>query len=238
MILQEELGLEPSRELRELEAAILRQDEEPRRALTRGAERRCGGRGARRTLLGGQRWLLAAVAAIGGSVAAALLTGRDGLAHACRLQRRRRRRPRSGPILSEVIPSVPPGRLATDGHTIWATNEADDTVSGIDMSNAPSCTRSPSAAVRAGSRSAEAPSGSRTRSATRSHASTRPPSASSRRSPSDRGPPRRIRGRMVWVTTAGDRSVWGIDPVRGHVRAKIASEETAGESPSAAARSG
>ena len=44
--------------------------------------------------------------------------------------------PGSGRILSEVIPSVSPGRLASAGGAVWTTNQADDTVSGIDTSSA------------------------------------------------------------------------------------------------------
>jgi YVTN family beta-propeller protein len=139
-ILQDELGLEPSRELRELEAAILRQDDElaaPARidptigAAAYAAEESSNRR--RRALLAA----CVAVALVGASVAAALLLTGGGSAGLARIDFSGVAAvdPGSGKILSpEVIPSVSPGRLATAGGAIWTTNQADDTVSGIDKS--------------------------------------------------------------------------------------------------------
>ena len=138
-ILQDELGLEPSRELRELEAAILRQDEQlaaPARAGPTATVDAVEGRSANR-----RRALIVAcvvVAVVGASVAAVLLLVGGGNASLARVDFSGVGAvdPGSGRILSEVIPSVSPGRLATAGGAVWTTNQADDTVSGIDTSSA------------------------------------------------------------------------------------------------------
>ena len=78
------------------------------------------------------------VAAAGASVAAVLLLVGGGNASLARVDFSGVGAvdPGSGRILSEVIPSVSPGRLATAGGAVWTTNQADDTVYGIDTSSA------------------------------------------------------------------------------------------------------
>jgi len=134
-ILRDELGLEPSRELRDLEAAILRQDDElaapARREPAPGAAavpRRLG----RRTLL----LACVALAVIGGAVAAALLLVGGGTPSLPRVDFSGVGAvdPGSGRILSEVMQSASPGKLVTDGSAVWTTNQADDTVSGFNTS--------------------------------------------------------------------------------------------------------
>ena len=137
-ILRDELGLEPSRELRELEAAILRQDEELAAPARRGTAAGTGVAAAPRRP--GRRTLLAACAAlalIGAGVAAVLLVAGGGTSSLPRVDFSGVGAvdPGSGRILSEVIPSQSPGRLATDGRAVWTTNRSDDTVSGIDTSS-------------------------------------------------------------------------------------------------------
>jgi DNA-binding SARP family transcriptional activator/ABC-type branched-subunit amino acid transport system substrate-binding protein len=127
-----ELGLEPGRELRGLEEAILRQDPEldgPRRARARAQARR-----RRRSGLvmaaGGAALLLVAVAAA--------VTGLGGGGHA-------RRAPgllapdsvgAIDPSTGQVVASVPvpgaPDRLAVRGATVWAVADASRTLTPID----------------------------------------------------------------------------------------------------------
>ena len=226
-ILQDELGLEPSRELRELEAAILRQDDElaaPARAgppaTGEAAERRSPNR--RRALI----VACVVVAVAGASAAAVLLLVGGGKASLARVDFSGVGAvdPGSGRILSEVIPSVSPGRLATEGGAVWTTNQADDTVSGIDTSSATVVHTIP-----VGSSPSDLVTGAgavwvaNTLSGTVSRI--------------DPGTERVVQtipvGRQptavtfgdgsVWVTNAGDRSVSTIDPASGKVRTTFAS---------------
>jgi YVTN family beta-propeller protein len=226
-ILQDELGLEPSRELRELEAAILRQDENlaapshersndgATAAVARGRVRR------RRTSL----VVLAAFAVAGGSVAAALLLTGNGTASLMHVDFSGVGSvdPGSGRILSEVIPAISPGRLATDGKTIWTTNEADDTVSGIDTSDAAVVHTIPVGSSPSG---ITIGGGAVWVANTLGGTVSRIDPATARVVQTitvGQGPTAATFGDgTVWVTTAGDRSVWGINPVSGHVRTTIA----------------
>ena len=226
-ILQDELGLEPSRELRELEAAILRQDDDlaaPARAgpaaTGEAAERRSPNR--RRALI----VACVVVAVAGASVAAVLLLVGGGNASLSRVDFSGVGAvdPGSGRILSEVIPSVSPGRLATAGGAVWTTNQADDTVSGIDTSSATVVHTIP-----VGSSPSDLVTGagavwvantlggtvSRVDPGTARVVQTIPvghqPTAVT------------FGAGSVWVTNAGDRSVSAIDPASGKVRATFAS---------------
>jgi len=141
-ILRDELGLDPSRELRELEAAILNQDE--RLAAPSGRETPAparAGRARARAIAGrGHRALLAlclGIAAAAGIVAGVLLLT-TGSPHLSRIDFNGIGAidPRSGRIVSEVIPAARPGRLAVVGNVVWTANQSDDTVSRIDQSTA------------------------------------------------------------------------------------------------------
>jgi YVTN family beta-propeller protein len=137
-ILHDELGLEPSRELRELESAILRQDEtldaRPPSAHVELRTAAAAGHGRKRSLL-----LLCAAVVVGGAAAGAalLLTG-SGAKSLSRIDFSGVGAidPRSGRIASEVIPSTYPGHLAADGDSVWTADQADDTVSQINPSTA------------------------------------------------------------------------------------------------------
>jgi YVTN family beta-propeller protein len=131
--LRDELGLEPSTELRELQAAILRQDDllaaPPRRLLGAAEPTRPRPALSRR----GGLIVLAAVAVAAGSAAAALLLGggsgglRSLPAEAAGLLD-----PRSGRIDWAVLAGSRPTALATGFGSTWVANEGDGTVSRVD----------------------------------------------------------------------------------------------------------
>ena len=227
-ILQDELGLEPSRELRELEAAILRQDETlaaPARvdpttgAVVYAAEESSNRR--RRALIAA----CVAVALVGASVAAALLLTGGGSAALARVDFSGVAAvdPGSGRILSpEVISSLSPGRLATAGGAVWTTNQADDTVSGIDTSLVVHT-------IPVGSSPSDLVTGAGAVWVTNTLSGT-----VSRIDPGTEKVVQKIRvGReptavaygdgAVWVTNAGDRTVTRIDPKTGAPGAAIPS---------------
>ena len=227
-ILQDELGLEPSRELRELEAAILRQDETlaaPARvdpttgAVAYAAEESSNRR--RRALIAA----CVAVALVGASVAAALLLTGGGSAALARVDFSGVAAvdPGSGRILSpEVISSLSPGRLATAGGAVWTTNQADDTVSGIDTSLVVHT-------IPVGSSPSDLVTGAGAVWVTNTLSGT-----VSRIDPGTEKVVQKIRvGReptavaygdgAVWVTNAGDRTVTRIDPKTGAPGAAIPS---------------
>ena len=224
-ILQDELGLEPSRELRELEAAILRQDDElaaPARAGLAATGEAVEGRspGRRRALI----VACVVVAVAGASVAGVLLLVGSGNSSLARVDFSGLGAvdPASGRILSDVTP-VPPGRLATAGGAVWATNQADDTVSGIDASATVVHT------IPVGSSPSDLVAGAGAVWVANTLSGT-----VSRIDPGTERVVETIRvghqptaatfgDGSVWVTNAGDRSVSEIDPANGKVRATFAS---------------
>jgi YVTN family beta-propeller protein len=131
-ILVEQLGIEPSNELRDLEKAILAHDA----ALETPAEEESPGpvavsasstrAGRRRLLIAGAAALLAAAAAV-----AVLLTRADATVEV---------RPNSvaviDPSSNELVSSIPVGRapssVAAGSDGVWVGNSADDTVMKID----------------------------------------------------------------------------------------------------------
>jgi peptide/nickel transport system substrate-binding protein len=127
-MLHDELGLEPGPELRELEAAILRQDETlaaPARPPPIRVRARVSGRLA--VLV-----VCAVVAVAGGVTAAVLVIGGRG----SRLSRIDFNGiglidARSGRILREVVPSWSTDQLVADGDVVWAVGEGEGTVSRI-----------------------------------------------------------------------------------------------------------
>ena len=131
--LRDELGLEPSAELRELQAAILRQDDQlaapPRRPQEAAEPTR------RRPALShrGGLIVLAAVAVAAASAAAALLLGggRGGL-RSLPAEAAGRLDPRSGRIDLYVRAGSRPAALATGFGATWVANEGDGTVSRVD----------------------------------------------------------------------------------------------------------
>lgn len=133
-VLLEELGLEPSRELRELEAMILRHDValELRGAVVPHQPSSAGRIRLRRRLL----IACAAVALVGAAFAAIALRTSGGRTSLDRVDFNGIAAidPSSGRIMSEIVPAVSTNHLAADGARVWATNDADDTVSGIERS--------------------------------------------------------------------------------------------------------
>ena len=131
--LRDELGLEPSAELRELQAAILRQDDllaAPPRRPQEAAEPT-----HRRPALSrrGGLIVLAAVAVAAASAAAALLLGGgSGGLHSLPAEAAGRLDPRSGRIDLCVHAGSRPTALATGFGATWVANEGDGTVSRVD----------------------------------------------------------------------------------------------------------
>ena len=128
--LDHELGLEPSRALRELEAAILRQDRtlDPPAALVR-RPLQARQRGSRRLLvLGGLVLALAALgallASLGGRREASLASvGANSVAVV---------EPENGAIVGAVPVGSEPGVMALAGGQLWVANGGDRTLSAID----------------------------------------------------------------------------------------------------------
>ena len=128
--LDRDLGLEPTRELRELEAAILRQD--PALDAVRPAAR---GRPARRArarrllVAGGGLVALAAVAAVlassgAGSKPSLASVGANSVAVI---------EPAEGRIVGTVPVGAEPGAMALAGGRLWVTNGGDRTLTAIDV---------------------------------------------------------------------------------------------------------
>jgi DNA-binding SARP family transcriptional activator/ABC-type branched-subunit amino acid transport system substrate-binding protein len=126
--LVEELGLEPGRELRELERAILAQDEKLHAPTQAGRVRR---RGQFAILAGGVVLLASAIAAAvialsggGGSASLRLLPPNSvGLMD-----------PRTGEIVGRVPVPGGPARLALAGDNLWVGSDRSRTLSTIDAS--------------------------------------------------------------------------------------------------------
>jgi YVTN family beta-propeller protein len=225
--LLDELGLEPSRELRELEAAILRQDEAletPARVATDAGDAAPveGSSGLRRRLL----LVFGVVAAVGASVAALLLITHNGAGSLARIDFNGVGAidPVSGRIVSEVIPSASPGRLATDGNVVWTTNQADDTVSGIDTA---AQTVVHTIAVGSSPAGIAAGGGAVWVANTLDGTVSRIDPATERvvQTIEVGNEPTAVTygAGSVWVTNAGSRTLSRIDPRSGHVLATIAS---------------
>ena len=228
--LRDELGLEPSGELRELEAAILNQDEQLAAPLRREppAPARAG-RARPRAIAGrGHRALLAlclGIAAAAGIVGAVLLLT-TGTPHLSRIDFNGIGAidPRSGRILSEVIPTARPGRLAVVGNAVWTANESDDSVSRINLSTARLVQTipvgsSPSGIAAGGGAVwvADTLDGTVSRIDPRTNRVVET-------IPVGHGPTAVAFGlHAVWVSNAGDRTVTSLDPRTGHVLATIPS---------------
>jgi YVTN family beta-propeller protein len=126
-LLIDELGLEPGREMRELEEAILAQDlalDQPRTHA--GPRPPPGSRRGLALIAAGA--LLAAAAVV---IAVALSASDEGvavLADSVAVID-----PGSGLIVADVPVGIRPEAVAADEHSIWVTNAADDTVSQIDV---------------------------------------------------------------------------------------------------------
>jgi YVTN family beta-propeller protein len=221
--LRDELGLEPSAELRELQAAILRQDETlaapPRQEPAPLARpllvrvKSSGGR-RRRALL-----ILCLGLAVAGGIAAATLLATRGSPHLSQIDFNGVGAidAGSGRIIDEVIPSASPGRLAVEGNVVWTANEADDTVSRIDLSTA-SVVRtipvgsSPSGIAVGGAAVWVANTLDGTVSRIDPATNTRIGTTHVGHAPTAVA----IGLGAVWVTNAGDRTVTKIDPTTGH----------------------
>ena len=127
-VLVEELGLDPSRELQELERAILAQDPEID-APARGRPLRASPRARRGGMLaglGGGLLLAAATAAvlIGGEDDSG---GRRAAANSLAVID-----PESNRLVATIPTGVRPGDIAAAAGHIWVANQADDTVTQID----------------------------------------------------------------------------------------------------------
>ena len=227
-ILKDELGLEPSRELRELESAILRQDETldarppPARAEPRPAAAAAGRRRRRRSLL----LACATVVVVGAAAGAALLLTDSGANSLSRIDFSGVGAidPRSGRIASEVIPSTYPGHLAADGDSVWTADQANDTVSQINPSTATvvhtiPVGSSPSGLAVGGGAVwvADTLDGVVSRIDPRAHRVVQTV-------PVGHAPVAVAFGAgSIWVANAGDRTLSRIDPRTGRVRATIPS---------------
>ena len=181
-------------ELRELEAAILNQDEELAAPSRRG--RRRPARPPRRSANRRRALLVAcvALAVAGASVAAVLLLVGGGNASLSRVDFSGVGAvdPGSGRILSEVIPSASPGRLATDGRRRVDDEPGRRHRLGHRTSSAALVHTIPVGSSPSGIATGAARSGSRTPSAGPSRGSTRARSGR----PDDPGRPRADRGRV------------------------------------------
>ena len=122
-LLDDELGLEPGLELRELERAVLAHDpalEGPRRALRRVARRRSGA-----LLAAGGVLLLAA------ALTAALLV-RDGGEEVPRGAGAEALDPQTGKLLATVPLGTTPSSIAVGAGAVWVLDADDTTISAID----------------------------------------------------------------------------------------------------------
>jgi outer membrane protein assembly factor BamB len=128
--LRDDLGLEPSPELRALEQAILRQDEALAPALIRGERDRNRPRGRRRKLV-----LAAAVAfALAAAVAGGLLLSRSSRAQtAVAPNSVAVVNPNTGTIAADVQVGADPLRVAAGDGAVWTINGGDQTLSRIDV---------------------------------------------------------------------------------------------------------
>ena len=124
--LTDELGIEPGRELQELERAILNQDSElggPSRRLLRPPGRR---RGAVLLAVGGLILAGAAVAAVlslgGGTRSSPVLPAVDRVGMID---------PQTGTVLASVSVPGAPARLATDGRELWVGGDTSQTLQRI-----------------------------------------------------------------------------------------------------------
>ena len=128
--LDRELGLEPSRALRELEAAILRQDRtlDPPGTLVR---RPIGSRQMRSSgllALGGALLALAAA----GAIVVSLSAGRDAGLATVSANSVAVVEPKNGAIIGAIPVGDQPGVMALAGRQLWVANGADRTLSAID----------------------------------------------------------------------------------------------------------
>jgi YVTN family beta-propeller protein len=126
-LLADELGLEPGRELRELQQAILEQD--PALELPRPRGRRVAAAGRRRR---GVAFAGAGVALAVAIVIAAVAMGGSADSVPVLPNSLAVIDPQSGVVVADVPVGVRPEAVAADERTIWVTNGADDTVSQID----------------------------------------------------------------------------------------------------------
>jgi DNA-binding SARP family transcriptional activator/DNA-binding beta-propeller fold protein YncE len=127
-LMQEALGLEPTRALSELERSILQQDPgldlpEPPRPLVRGR--------------GGWRRLLVATAgviAVASVLMAFILSRRDDVAGAVSVANNSVAviDPRTDRVVDDIVTGDYPGPLAFDGRYIWVGNIGDNTITAID----------------------------------------------------------------------------------------------------------
>jgi len=125
--LDEELGLEPGPELRELERAILAQDPAiaapaPARRLPATNERRRGGA----LIALGAAGLLAALLAI------VLLGGEEPRSRPAEANSLVAIDPESGEVEAVIPTGVRPAEVASEAGSLWVANRADDTVTQID----------------------------------------------------------------------------------------------------------
>jgi DNA-binding SARP family transcriptional activator len=129
--LLDELGIEPARELRDLEQAILRQDESlapPRGAVTRAAEARPHRR---------RRASFAAVAALvlaAGAIAAVVFASRNGRGASARAPVNSVAivDPASGRLRGSVTTGAGPSSIATDASAVWIASPKSSTITRID----------------------------------------------------------------------------------------------------------
>jgi len=127
--LVEELGLEPSRELQELEHAILTQDpvlDAPGRRARAAAAVEGRRRSAALVLLGGGLLLAAVVAAIAASHGDGADARRASENSVAVID------PGSNEVVAAVPTGVRPGDIAASAGDIWVANHADNTVTQID----------------------------------------------------------------------------------------------------------
>jgi DNA-binding SARP family transcriptional activator/sugar lactone lactonase YvrE len=127
-VMQEELGIEPTRALSELQRSILQQD--PALDLRELPPVPHRGRGAR-------RWLAAAAAgviAVAAALAAFALWPRGDVAHAVPVANNSVAvvDPRTDRLVDDIVTGDYPGPLASDGRYVWVGNIGDNTIVAID----------------------------------------------------------------------------------------------------------
>jgi YVTN family beta-propeller protein len=128
-LLREELGIEPGAELKELERAILRQDDAIAAPVrVRPASPVSASRTRLRTgvTVGGLAVLVAAV------VAAVLTLGAGGRRHGALADGVVRIDVKSGRVTRQVALGTGPGQTAVGAGAVWTSNPVDDTVSRVD----------------------------------------------------------------------------------------------------------
>jgi DNA-binding SARP family transcriptional activator len=236
-LMQEELGLEPTSALSELERSILQNDP----SLDLPVAPRLSSRATRR-----RRWLVvtgAGAVAVAVTLAAFMLWPRAKLARAVAVANNSVAvvDPRTDRIVDDIVTGDYPGPLASDGRHVWVGNTGDDTMQAIDAK-----TRKAGFAVSIQQPLDLAATGNRLWIANGTSFATGTPSGGgtivcrgcryginatttvgSRDRPNEHAAVASD-GRMVWAGDGTSRSLYRLDPGTGRILARVAGMDPGG----------